>query len=152
MHTKLDLLLSSSINLNCMSTSRAVTGYTVGSESLLEALSYKLKANPKSIFDLIKIHVSSLEKTKVKYFNDLLHKIILNELCVEQVSMYKFNIVNTQSLVEKIKLKYKFLKYQPDLNKQIFSILSNHHKLSFFNKPLISISGESITIGQLQNG
>ena len=148
---RLDFLLSSSINLNCLSTSRAINGYSVGSESVLENLSYKLDVNPKAIYDLIKKYVSLLHITKAKYFNDLLHKVILNELGVKQISIYKFDVLNVYVVVDKIKSKYVFLKHQTDLTQRIFSILNNHHKISFFNKPLISVSNEYLTIGQVHS-
>ena len=149
---KLDFLLSSSIDLNCMSTSRAINGYSIGSESVLEDLSCKLNVNPKAILYLIKKDVSLLHNTKKKYFNDLLHKVILNELGIEQISNFKFNILNTQGLVNKIRYKYVFLKNKPALSQRIISILNTHHKISFFNKPLISISNELLTVGRVQNG
>lgn len=149
---KLDLLLSANINLNCLSTSRAINGYSVGSESIFEDLSYKLDVNPKAIFDLIKKNISHLENTRIKYFNDLLHKVILNELGVKQISVYKFEVLDVESLVAKIKSKYSFLKTKSDLTKRIILILSIHHKVSFFNKPLVLLSNKSVTVGQVHNG
>lgn len=148
----LDSLLSANIDLNCLSKSRAINGYSVGSESVLEDLSYKLDVNPKTIFDLIKKDVSYLHSTKAKYFNDLLHKIILFELGIKQISTYKFDVFNVQLLIDKIKAKYGFLKNKPELNQQIVSILNIHHKISFFNKPLLLISKDSLIVGQTFNG
>lgn len=149
---QLDLLLSSNIDLNCLSTSRAINGYSVGSESVFEDLSYKLDVNPKPLFDFIKSNVSDFKITKGKYFNDLLHKIILNELGVKQISIYKFEVFDLSKLIESIKEKYFFLNKQTDLTERIISILQTHHKSSFFNKPLVSYSNESLTVGQAHNG
>ena len=93
-----------------------------------------------------------MKNTKAKYFNDLLHKIILYELGVKQISIYKFEVLYIELLVTKIKSNYPFLKTKPELSKQIISILQIHHKISFFNKPLVSISNESLTVGQNHNG
>ena len=149
---QLDLLLSANIDLNCLSTSRAINGYSVGSESVFEDLSYKLDVNPKPLFDFIKTNVSECKITKAKYFNDLLHKIILNELGVKQISIYKFEIFDLSKLVELIRSKYIFLNVQTDLTQRIISILQTHHKSSFFNKPLVSYSNKSLTVGQAHNG
>jgi hypothetical protein len=149
---QLDLLLSGSIDLNCLSTSRAINGYSVGSESVFEDLSYKLDVNPKPLFDFIKKNVSQFKSTKAKYFNDLLHKIILNELGVKQISIYKFQVFDLPKLIESIKSKYIFLNEQRDLTEQIISIIQVHHKSSFFNKPLVSYTKESLTVGQIHNG
>lgn len=149
---KLDLLLTASIDLNCLSTSRAVNGFSVGSESVFEDLSYKLDVNPKPILGLIKKNISQLKNLKTKYFNDLLHKIILNELGVKLISIYKFDEINVESLVEKMRNNNPFLKNQKNLHQLVISILTVHHKISFFNKPLILLSKESLTVGQLRNG
>lgn len=149
---KLDSLLSGNLDLNCLSTSRAINGYSVGSESVFEDLSYKLDVNPKAILDLIRKHISQLKQTKAKYFNDLLHKIILNEMGVKQIAVYKFEVINIESLNEQLKRNYPFLKNQTDLSATVNAILSQHHKASFFNKPLISFSKKSLTVGQLHNG
>lgn len=149
---QIDLLLSGSIDLNCLSTSRAINGFSVGSESVFEDLSYKLDVNPKPLYDFIKKNVSQFKSTKAKYFNDLLHKIILNELGVKQISIYKFEVFDLSNLDESIRSKYVFLNYKPDLTDQIISILQVHHKISFFNKPLVTYSKESLTVGQTHNG
>jgi len=149
---QLDLLLSGSIDLNCLSTSRAINGYSVGSESVFEDLSYKLDVNPKPLFDFIKKNISQFKSTKTKYFNDLLHKIILNELGVKQISIYKFQVFDLSKLIESIKTKYIFLNEQRDLTERIISILQVHHKSSFFNKPLVSYTKESLMVGQIHNG
>ncbi|WP_432712215.1 Eco57I restriction-modification methylase domain-containing protein [Pedobacter sp.] len=149
---QLDFLLSSNIDLNCLSRSRAINGYSVGSESVFEDLSYKLDVNPKPLFDFIKKNISHFNITKIKYFNDLLHKIILNELGVKKVSIYKFEVFDLTKLIESIKLKYTFLNEQKDLTERIISIIQTHHKVSFFNKPLVSYSKESLTVGQIHNG
>jgi hypothetical protein len=149
---QLDLLLSANIDLNCLSTSRAINGYSVGSESVFEDLSYKLDVNPKPLFDFIKRNVSDFKTTKAKYFKDLLHKIILNELGVKQISIYKFAVFDLSKLIEAIRSKYIFLDEQINLTEQIISILQIHHKSSFFNKPLVSYFKESLTVGQAHNG
>ena len=118
---------------------------------VFEDLSFKLDVNPKSILDLIKKNISLLKQTKAKYFNDLLHKTILNELGVKQISIYKFEVFNTESLIEQLRNNYSFLRNQIEYS-VVNSILSLHHKTSFFNKPLISISKQSLIVGQLHNG
>ena len=149
---QLDLLLSANIDLNCLSTSRAINGYSVGSESVFEDLSYKLDVNPKPLFDFIKNNVSDFKNTKAKYFSDLLHKIILNELGVKQISIYKFEVFEMSKLIESIRSKYFFLNAHTDLSERIISILQTHHKISFFNKPLVSYFNKSLTVGQGHNG
>ena len=149
---KLDLLLATNIDLNCLSTSRTINGYSVGSESVFEDLSNKLDVNPKPIFDFIKKNVAQFKNTKSKYFNDLLHKIILNELGVKQISVYKFETFDLSELIETIKSKYAFLNEQTDLSEKVISIIQIHHKSSFFKKPLVTYMNESLTVGPTHNG
>ena len=150
---KLDLLLSANIDINCTSTSRLINGYSVGSESVFENLSYNLDVNPKTIFDLIKCNVANLHLTKAKYLNDLMHKIILKELGFEQISNFKLKEMSVVSLVAKIKSSYSYIDVKPEeLSKRIISILQIHHKNSFFNKPLVLISNNFLTVGQVYNG
>lgn len=145
---QLDLLLSGNIDLNCLSKSRAINGYSVGSESVFEDLSYKLDVNPKVILEFIRKDISLLIQTKAKYFNDLLHKIILNEIGVKQISIYKNDVINIENLMQQLRKKYPFLKNQVELPEIVNAILSQHHKVSFFNKPLITFSTGALTIGQ----
>jgi len=149
---ELDLLIVGNINLNCLTTSRAINGYSVGSESLLENLSYKLDVNPEILLNFIRENISCFNLTKIKYFNDLLHKIILKELGVEKISVYKYNVIKTEYLIEHLKINYPFLKKQLNLSEMVYSILQQHHKTSFLNKPLIYFSKDFLTIGRVYNG
>lgn len=147
----LDSLYSSYIDLNCLSISRSINGYSIGSESTLEALSYKFDVNPKLIYNLIKNNISLLKRTKAKYYNDLLHKIILHELGVKHITVYQFNTIKSSLLVNNIKTKYAFLRHQPELIENIYSILNCHHLISFFNKPLFILANEFLIVGQPHN-
>ncbi|WP_044217729.1 Eco57I restriction-modification methylase domain-containing protein [Chitinophaga pinensis] len=148
---KLDMLLSKTMDINCFSSSKSINGFSVGSESILEDLSYKLDTNPSFILSFIKKNISQFKTTKAKYFNDLLHKIMLYELGVKQIFTYKSQVVSIESLIRSLK-KYTFLAKRDDLLSLITPILLKHHQTSFFNKPLISLSGESLTIGYSHNG
>ena len=152
---KLDFLLSTNIDVNCLSTSRKINGYCIGAESILEDLSYRLDVNPKLIYELIQKNISYLKNTKSKYFRDILHKIILNELGIKNIFNCKYEKVNLSLLVKKVKSNYSFLNSYAgvsELEQEIYTILNNHHKISFFNKPLVIIDNESLIVGQRHNG
>lgn len=149
---QIDLLITKSIDLNCFSTSRAINGYSIGSESVLEDLSYKLNVHPDSIYDFIQTNISCFKNTKKKYYNDLLHKIILNELGVRNVSSYQLKIFDFKNIISSLKSKYTFLKGKVNLEKSIISILQGHHKKSFFNRPLIKYSDEAVIVGKENRG
>jgi hypothetical protein len=73
-------------------------------------------------------------------------------LGVKQTTGCKYEVYTLVSLTEKIKFKYAFLKNKPDFAQWILLLIQMHHKSSFFNKPLVKVSNESITIGQDING
>jgi hypothetical protein len=149
---KMDALLSACIDLNCLSKSRKINGYSVGSESVIEDLSYRLDIHPQAILDYIKTNLLCFKNTKSKYYNDLLHKAILYELGVNDISNYQFGSHKLSVVFEMMKSKYKFLSDQYKLNEQIISILQTHHKRSFFNKPLVSFLNELLIVGNGHNG
>jgi hypothetical protein len=148
----LDSLLSKSLDLNCTSKGKTIDGYSVGSESVVEELSYRLGVNPKAIIEVISINVSLLKDTKAKYFKDLLHKIILSEMGVKNLYNYKPEAFNAPFLINKLKSKYAFLINHSELSQEVYSILTTHHKNSFFKKPLVSCFDKVCIVGQAQNG
>jgi len=149
---QMDSLLSDNIDINCHTKSRTINGYSVGSESVLENLSFKLDVNPKVILDFITKNISLLIQTKAKYFNDLLHKIILKEIGIKQISIYKNDVINIVALMQQLRKDHTFLKDQFELQKIVTATLSHHHKISFFNKPLITSSMGILTVGQPHYG
>ncbi|MFD1257873.1 Eco57I restriction-modification methylase domain-containing protein [Mucilaginibacter terrae] len=145
---QLDNLIASSIDINCLSTSRTINGFSMGSESIFEDLAHKLDVHPSVLLELARKNISLLKQTKVKYYDDLLHKIVLYELGVKQISIYKFEELNIDALVNKLLNRYHFLPSKETLSKKIDYLLNIHHKLSFFNKPLISMERQQLTVGQ----
>ena len=65
----------------------------------------------------------------------------------EQFEDDAFAQLNYNQLVNQYRVKYSI-----PFPEQIISILQVHHKISFFNKPLISYSNKSLTVGQVHNG
>ncbi|WP_455590746.1 Eco57I restriction-modification methylase domain-containing protein [Bacteroides sp.] len=145
-----DLLLSKSIDINCLSTSRIINGYTNGSESILEDLSYKLNISPKKILDIITKNISNFILTKQKYYNDLIHKIILYEFGIETISKYQYQIVKLDVLVKNLVCKYSYLKNKNELKDLVTNILNIHHRASFYNKPLVVLANNKITVGNIE--
>ncbi len=145
---ELDLFLSNCIDINCLSRSKTINGFSIGSESVLEELSYLYDLSPKVIYMHLVDNIQLLKSTQDKYYNDLLHKLVLYELGIKHISDYKKEIINLNDLVQSLKHRYDFLEKMKDLDKTIALIVNKHHRSSFFNKPLISINNESVIIGQ----
>ena len=75
----------------------------------------------------------------------------MRELGIEKISIYESKVFELSKLIESIQSKYAFLSEIIDLTEQVVSILQVHHKSSFFNKPPVSYSNGSITVGQVHN-
>ncbi|GEO24122.1 Eco57I restriction-modification methylase domain-containing protein [Cyclobacterium qasimii] len=145
---ELDSFLSNCIDINCLSRSKTINGFSIGSESILEELSYIYDLSPKVIYTHLVNNIKLLKSTQDKYYKDLLHKLVLFELGINHISDYSKKIINLNVLVQTLKHKYFFLKNLKDLNKTIALIVIKHHKTSFLNKPLVSIYNESVIVGQ----
>lgn len=151
-YDQLDQLIAGSIDVNCLSTSRKINGFAVGSESIFEDLSYKLDKHPSDLFKLAKKQISRLHLTKAKYLDDLLHKILLYELNIKQISIYKYQEAAIKDVVKKLKESYSFLSNRPSLDEKITQLIRIHHKTSFFNVPLVTFDGQHVVVGQSHNG
>lgn len=149
---ELDILMAKYLDINCLCKGKALTGYSAGSESLIENLSCKLDVHPEVILNVIQHNVSALKRVKTKYYNDFLHKLILHELGVEHISIYPSHSVNIKDLASKIRTNYAYFANNTALEHQIISTLNTHHKKSFFNKPLITVADKSLIVGQVQYG
>lgn len=145
---QLDKLIATNLDINCQSTSRSINGYVFGSESIFEDLAHKLDVHPSSLWLLASKNLELLEQSKAKYLDDLLHKIILCELGVKKISIYKFEAVNLGVLINKLRDNYSFLSNLAGLTEKTSYLLIKHHKLSFFNKPLVTLENQQLTVGQ----
>ncbi|MFK5913762.1 MAG: N-6 DNA methylase [Woeseiaceae bacterium] len=147
----LDDFICESLDTNCTTKSKKINGYTFGSDNSLEQLSYKLNANPKAVVEIIIKNVANLKGTKKKYFMDLLHKILLKELGIQDITSYKNNTKNMQRLTNKIRKKYVFLSDYSELYIVFRKIIEQHHKQSFFNAPLVKLYKDSVVVGHAAN-
>ncbi|WP_347174909.1 Eco57I restriction-modification methylase domain-containing protein [Polaribacter uvawellassae] len=145
---ELDTFLSNCIDINCLSRSKTINGFSIGSESVLEELSYIYDLSPKVIYTNLIENIKLLKSTQDKYYKDLLHKLVLYELGVNHISDYTKEIISLNDLVQSLKHKYVFLEKFKDLNKTISHIVNKHHKSSFLNTPLISMKNKSVIVGQ----
>ena len=148
--SELDNLLATSMGVNCQFESKAINGYSIGSDNALENISYRLKVNPEVIITKIKNSIISLTKTKAKYKNDLLHKITLKELGIENICSYKYKKQGLSTLAKDLQSKYPFLKkpfIEDSLQVELCRILHTHHKVSFFNTPVVDLYNGIITVG-----
>lgn len=142
----IDNFLTKAINVNCMVISKALKGYKVGSNSLLEHLSFKYLVHPDSILKFIKQNINKMLNTKNKYLLDLIHKIILKELNIINLDNYKFKELDIDILKNNLLSKYEFLNNINSLDKYILLILTKHHSSSFLNKPIFNIQDNTLVL------
>jgi len=146
----LDHEISKIININCLCTGQTINGYIVGSESVLEILSYKYKMKIKSIYEHIIEHVGKLYITKEKYRNDLLHKLILKVLGIETICTYSELEVSLEELVNRIRFDYPVLfDYFNVTSMTIGKVISDHHYQSFYSTPLLTHNNNNVTVCKL---
>lgn len=91
---ELDSFLSNCIDINCLSRSKTINGFSIGSESILEELSYIYDLSPKVIYTHLVNNIKLLKSTQDKYYKDLLHKLVLFELGINHISDYSKKIIN----------------------------------------------------------
>ncbi len=148
---KIDALLNQSIDINCMSISRTINGYSVGSDSVLEYLAHKMKISPEYILHEIIQNINLFEKTKQKYLNDLWHKMTLKMLNIEHISKYYFKQENLDELVIEMKSSFECIRAIPNFELIISNIIKHHHKVSFFQKPLVTMIENKLLVGTPHN-
>lgn len=145
---EIDKFIANGLDVNCFWKSRRINGYSVGSESILEGLSYRLHIHPEVLFKFIVKNVNALKSTQSKYYFDLLHKILLKECGVLDVTMYKHKTFDLRRIANLIRKKYSFLSKNESIEYEIGKILSEHHSMSFLSKPLITLDKNTIEIGK----
>ena len=142
---ELDYTIASSINENCFSLGRKINGYAVGSESLIEIVSYNLGVAPDILLTLIKENVHGLVTLKKKYEDDLLHKIILKVAGIDDLTNIKPFKVPLTTFCNNIKKQYPLLYSELNISENIvIDIVNHHHSKSFLNRPILKILNDII--------
>ena len=136
---ELDHYIASHIKLNCMPISRKLNGFLVGTENILEMMSFDYHVPSIRLAEFIIEHIRDLKETRCIYVNDLLHKLVLYVLGITNLSEVGRSInVDITKLDETLQKTfpgfYRLLKVDRD---KIVNIVSIHHNKSFFNKPFI---------------
>lgn len=136
---ELDEYIAKHINLNCMPICRRLNGFLVGTENLLEMMSFDYQIPAIKLADFLIEHIQELDKTRSIYQNDLLHKLILSLTGISNLSN-----IGKQIVIDITWLDSKFKKVLPgfyelfkvDVNK-LDKLVKFHHKKSFMNKPIL---------------
>lgn len=144
---ELDGLLSNSLNVNCFVVSRRIPDSTIGTESIFEYLSRILCIHPEILLDNLLKNVDDLYFTKQKYINDLIHKLIIKELGIDNLKTHNKKEINIYEFQSLLMQKYKMVDSIWFNKSTIELIITQHHGLSFFGKPLVKLLNDQITVG-----
>lgn len=141
---QIDEALCSTINENCMTISKKINGFAVGSENLIEVVGYNLGLSPKELYDIILRNISKLKMFQNKYKTDLLHKVILRIVSLENLRLHSKRL-ELDSIVNIININYPVIYKEFDISKRLIrEIIEKHHSKSFFGKPIFRVENEVI--------
>lgn len=143
----IDKAIVSIINENCISIGRKINGYAVGSESIIEIVGYNLNINSNVLYDLLLSNISNLILLAEKYKLDLLHKVILKTIGIENIKQLEPINIKLDVLCEKIRDQYFNIYEQLGISTTIIkNIINIHHMKSFQGKPLLKVNDNETII------
>lgn len=136
---RIDKLLVSTLNDGCMSVSRKINGYIIGTENQIDMISYMYSLPPKDIVRYIISNVEYLSETKKAYKRDLIHKLVLKIAGVDSLSHVNYDVIPTiDIIIEIIKVDYSSLFEQLRINYDIVKeVIKDTHVKCFNNKPIL---------------
>lgn len=138
---RIDKLIVSTLNDSCMSVSRKLNGFIIGTENQIDMISYMYSLPPKDIVRFIISNVEFLTETKKVYKRDLIHKLILKVANVESLSHVNYSgIPCVETVIMNLNEKYSSLFEQLHLSCDIIKeVIKDTHVKCFNNKPILQI-------------
>jgi hypothetical protein len=138
---ELDNIISDSIDLNCVFSSKKTRGFQMGCDGLLEFLAYNYGIHPKTILSYLSKNLDSLYHTRQKYVQDLLHKIVLVESGYYADSKFQKN-ENQVNISSQLHSKYGPViaaasHYGIIIDDWFPKVFNEHHSQSFKGRPLL---------------
>lgn len=138
--SNIDDQLCSLLTEGCMPISKRLEGSVFGSENIIEVLSFIYKCSPKTVLSYAKSHIHSLHKTRRKYKDDLIHKIILSVLGVKGLNEGYCIVSSAKDIVGAIAEQYPYLSKSLHIdNACVKRIVEQVHTRCFFNDPILRL-------------
>ena len=123
-----------------MPISKRLAGSVFGSENIIEALSFLYKCSPKTVISYAKNHIHSLHKTRGKYKDDLMHKIILCVLGVNDLTEGYCIVSSAKDIVGAIAEQCPYLSKTLHIdNACVKRVVEQVHTRCFFNDPILRL-------------
>lgn len=138
---RIDKLIVSTLNDCCMSVSRKLNGYIIGTENQIDMITYMYSIPPKDVVRFVISNVKYLSETKKLYKRDLIHKLILKVAGVDSLSKVNYNMIPCiDTIVSNLKGNYPSLFEQLHISYDIIKdVIKETHVKCFINKPIIKI-------------
>lgn len=135
-----DEQLCSLLTEGCMPISKRLEGSVFGSENIIEVLSFIYKCSPKTVLSYAKSHLHSLHKTRRKYKDDLIHKVILSALGVKGLNEGYCIVSSAKDIVGAVAEQYPYLSKSLHIdNACVKRIVEQVHTRCFFNDPILRL-------------
>lgn len=136
---RIDKLIVSTLNDSCMSVSRKLNGFIIGTENQIDMISYMFSLPPKDVVRFIISNAEFLSETKKLYKRDLIHKLILKIAGVDSLSHVNYDgIPSIDTVIENLKKEYSYIYEQLHLScDMIKDVIKDTHVKCFNNKPIL---------------
>ena len=135
---ELDHSLCDLLSEGCITPGRKLNGCFLGSENIIEILSYQYDCDSEQLYSLIRQDIVLFTKTIDKYKNDLIHKLILKVCGVESLLAGISVSIDTETITERLYGQFPFLSRSLGVNTVLVGdIIKNTHKRCFLGKPII---------------
>lgn len=132
--------LCSLLTEGCMPISKRLDGSVFGSDNVIEVLSFLYKCSPKTIFSYAQSHIRGLHKTRRKYKDDLIHKIILSVLGVEVLNDGYCIVSSAKDIVNAVAEQYPYLLKSLHIDDAcVKRVVEQVHTRCFFNDPILRL-------------
>lgn len=138
---RIDKLIVSMLNDSCMSVSRKLNDFIIGTENQIDMISYMYSLPPKDVVRFIISNAEFLSETKKVYKKDLIHKLILKIAGVDSLSHVNYiGIPSVDTIIKNLNKNYSSIVEQLHLSSDIIKeVIKNTHVKCFNNKPILQI-------------
>lgn len=143
----IDELICKYTDNNCFTISKKLKGLPIGSSNILEIIAYEVNISPRTLYSYIEENCTLFSKTIEKYRLDIIHKIILHLMGIDDIKQKPFDKrMSLKQLCDILKKEYSNLlcKQTTNIERLVLDIIIKHHSKSFYNRPLLSCLGNNI--------
>ncbi|BDD02433.1 Eco57I restriction-modification methylase domain-containing protein [Persicobacter psychrovividus] len=146
----LDTKISKLLDINCLFKGKSINGYTYGTDSIVEHLSYEFHIHPTKLLKVVSDNLSKLHQTKRIFLMDYYHKFLLTTLNVNRISDIPKTEISIDKLIEVFETAVANDNYSEDTRKLVEKLILKHHFKSFKKRPFITLDSTHVKVGHHQ--